>query len=222
MKNVAVIMAHPDDEVLGCGATISRLSREGLQVHILILATGLTSRGTSDEKSIRELQENANLAASCLGAKSIRFESFPDNKMDSVPLLKIIKKIENFLTNTKPDIIFTHHHGDVNIDHTITQRAVLSAARSLPGGKIRELYASEVLSSSEFGYTNNRIRPDCYFILEEKDIVAATDALSCYKTEIREWPHPRSIKAMKTLYNLRGSECGFFAAETFEILKIIK
>ena len=222
MKNVVAIMAHPDDEVLGCGATLSRFAREGCNTHILILATGLTSRGNVDIKQIRDLQDEAKSAARCLGAKSISFENFPDNKMDTIPLLEIIKKVENFIYSKSPDIIFTHHSGDLNIDHQITQRSVLTATRSLPGSKNREIYATEILSSTEFNNPENRIRPDCYFTVSKKDVNASLKALACYKSEIRISPHPRSIEIMKSHLNVRGSECGFEYAECFEVLKIVK
>lgn len=167
------------------------------------------------------MQGHAKLAAKHLGAASITFDNFPDNKMDTVSLLEVIKKIENFIVLKKPDIIFTHHSDDINIDHDVTQRAVLTAARSLPGSKISEIYASEILSSSEFGKPQFRLRPDCYFKVSNEDIDSAVKALECYKSEIRTWPHPRSINALKASFKLRGSECGYEAAEVFEVLRII-
>ena len=222
MKSAVAIMAHPDDEVLGCGATLSRLKREGYNTYVFILATGITSRGINNKKEIISLRNDAKLAAKSLGVSSIYFEDFPDNKMDTISLLEIVKKVEDFILRINPDIIFTHHDGDANVDHTITQKAVLIAARSLPKSKKKEIFASEILSSSEFGRSDKKIRADCYFQLENEDIKKALKALTFYKSEIRIFPHPRSIDAMQSYYKLRGAECGFHFAETFEVLKIVR
>ena len=131
----------------------------------MLLATGITSRENYKSKDINVIKKNARSASIYLGAKSIQFCSFPDNQMDSIPLLQVVKKIEAFIKSKDPDIIFTHHSDDVNIDHLITQKAVLVATRSLPKTKLREIYASEILSSSEYGKTNQRVRPDCYLTI---------------------------------------------------------
>lgn len=222
VKKVAVIMAHPDDEVLGCGGSISRLAREGAMVHILIMATGLTSRGRTNREALSTIKEEAKAAADVLGAISVDFCDFPDNAMDSRPLLDIIKSIEAYLVKIEPDLIITHHSGDINIDHDITQRAVLTAARCLPGTKPIEILSAEVLSSSEYGPAAKPLLRHLYMRLEEEDVSATITALSCYKGEIRNWPHPRSIEALTHQFRLRGAECGSPAAEVFEVLKVVR
>ncbi|MDC0649735.1 PIG-L family deacetylase [Candidatus Puniceispirillum sp.] len=222
MKKVAVIMAHPDDEVLGCGASIARLAGEGASVHILIMATGLTSRGEADAKALDALKDEAKVAANMLGAASVEFADFPDNAMDTRALLDVVKTVEIFISKTDPDMIFTHHSGDINIDHDITQRAVLTAARMLPDTKPIEILACEVLSSTEFGPADKRLKPNCYIRVSDDNLQAALDALGCYKGEIRHWPHPRSKEALMHQLRLRGAECGWGAAEVFEILRQVK
>ena len=222
MKKVAVIMAHPDDEVLGCGASIARLAGEGASVHILIMATGLTSRGEADAKALDALKDETKAAAYMLGAASVEFADFPDNAMDTRALLDVVKTVEIFIRKTDPDMIFTHHSGDINIDHDITQRAVLTAARMLPDTKPIEILACEVLSSTEFGPADKRLKPHCYIRVSDDNLRAALDALGCYKGEIRHWPHPRSKEALMHQLRLRGAECGWGAAEVFEILRIVK
>lgn len=222
MKKVAVIMAHPDDEVLGCGASIARLAGEGASVHILIMATGLTSRGEADAKALDALKAEAKAAANMLGAASVEFADFPDNAMDTRALLDIVKTVEIFISKTDPDMIFTHHSGDINIDHDITQRAVLTAARMLPDTKPIEILACEVLSSTEFGPADKRLKPHCYIRVSDDNLQVALDALGFYKGEIRHWPHPRSKEALMHQLRLRGAECGWGAAEVFEILRIVK
>ena len=222
IKKVAVIMAHPDDEVLGCGASIARLAGEGASVHILIMATGLTSRGEADAKALDALKDETKAAANMLGAASVEFADFPDNAMDTRALLDVVKTVEIFIRKTDPDMIFTHHSGDINIDHDITQRAVLTAARMLPDTKPIEILACEVLSSTEFGPADKRLKPHCYIRVGDDNLQAALDALGCYKGEIRHWPHPRSKEALMHQLRLRGAECGWGAAEVFEILRLVK
>jgi len=221
-NTVAAIMAHPDDEVLGCGGSLARLSRSGASVHIFILATGLTSRGPVDEAALLALKDQARAATVKLGAATIDFADFPDNAMDSVSLLEIVKQVESFVTKIKPDLIFTHHNGDINVDHDLTQRAVMTATRALPKSKPVEVLACEVLSSTEFGPANRRLQPHLYLRLTEEDVNAAIDALKCYDDEVRDWPHPRSAQALEHQLRLRGAECGADAAEVFEVLRIVK
>ena len=222
INTVAAIMAHPDDEVLGCGGSLSRLSRSGASVHIFILATGLTSRGPADKAALLALKDQAKAATARLGAATIDFADFPDNSMDSVSLLEIIKKVESFVTKIKPDLIFTHHSGDINIDHDLTQRAVMTATRALPKSKPIEVLACEVLSSTEFGPANKQLQPHLYLRLTEEDVNAAIDALTCYREETRDWPHPRSARALECQFRMRGSECGVDAAEVFEVLRVVR
>ena len=221
-SSVAVIVAHPDDEVLGCGGSLARLSRLGASVHIFVLATGLTSRGPADNAALLKLRDQTRAATAKLGAATVDFADFPDNAMDSVRLLDVVKQVEFFLAKTEPDLIFTHHSGDINIDHDITQRAVLTAVRALPDSKPVEVLACEILSSTEFGPANKRLQPHLYVRLSEEDVKAAIDALVCYEGEIRDWPHPRSSAALEHQLRLRGAECGVEAAEVFEVLRIIR
>ncbi|MDB2528270.1 PIG-L family deacetylase [Alphaproteobacteria bacterium] len=220
-NTVAAIMAHPDDEVLGCGGSPARLSRSGASVHIFILATGLTSRGLVDNTSLLALKYQARSAADRLGATTIDFADFLENAMDSVKLLDIVKHVGSFSTKTEPDLIFRHHNGDINIDHDLTQRAVMTATRALPGRKPFNVLACEVLSSTEFGPANKRQQPRLYLRLTEDDAKAAIDALVCYEGEIRDWPHPRSAKALEHQLRLRGAECGVEAADVFDVLKMV-
>lgn len=220
-KSIVIIVAHPDDEVLACGGTSSRLSKEGHTVNLLVLSTGMMSRGDFNETDLKQLQFEALEAAKFIGIKNIEFGMFPDNQMDTVPLLDVVKKVEEFVKKYQPDIIFTHHKGDINVDHSVTFKAVMTATRPLPETKEIQILASEVLSSSEFGSADQRIVPNVYFRLSREDIQNAVDALACYKTEIRLWPHPRSTKALEVNSLLRGSECGVEYAEAFEVMRFI-
>jgi LmbE family N-acetylglucosaminyl deacetylase len=223
VKTALVIAAHPDDEILGCGGTMARLADEGWEVAVLLLAEGATSRDQSRDRAARggeisELERAARAAASILGAKSVRLESLPDNRMDGVELLDIVKLVENEMRRVQPARVFTHHLCDVNVDHEIVHRAVLAACRSLPDSRVEELAFFEVPSSTEWrpAGSGTPFVPNLFV-----DISATLErkcrALEAYACEMRAFPHPRSIQAIRHLAGWRGATIGRAAAEAFVI-----
>jgi N-acetylglucosamine malate deacetylase 1 len=221
MKCVMVIAAHPDDEVLGCGGTIAKHVHGGDEVHVLILAEGVTSR---DEKRNREGRSNdivhlrnmADKANKILGTTSIQLMDFPDNRMDTVDLLDIVKVVENKINERKPEIIYTHHHGDLNNDHRITHQAVLTACRPEPNTTVKKIYCFEIPSSTEcqtpiaeFSFIPNT------FVNISGELEKKVTALKAYESEMKPWPHSRSIKAVEHLARWRGASACFEAAEAF-------
>lgn len=220
-----VVAAHPDDEVLGCGATIAGLSRSGEDVHVLILGEGATSR--ADERSaalageVNDLSAMAARAGQVLGAASVALAGLPDNRFDSVDLLDIVKRVEQQIEMVAPSTVFTHHGADRNVDHRLTHEAVLTATRPVPGSLVRDVYAFEVLSSSEWGFASNSFRPNVFV-----DATATLDdkhaALAIYAAEMREFPHPRSHRAVDALAAVRGSTAGLVAAEAFELVRSVR
>jgi LmbE family N-acetylglucosaminyl deacetylase len=222
--SIAVIVAHPDDEVLAFGGLMARHAERGDKVNLLILATGSAARGDRsavDARAIAHLREQTQAAAKVLRVSRVEFGEFPDNRMDTVALLDVIKHVEQFLAETKAAIAYTHHARDLNIDHAVTARAVLTACRSLPGAAIQRVYAGEVVSSSEYGLAEDRFQPTSYVDVS-KYIQHKCDALRCYSSEIRNWPHPRSVEAVTALARLRGSEAGLEAAEALHLLREIE
>ncbi|MEQ8667359.1 MAG: PIG-L family deacetylase [Rhodospirillales bacterium] len=219
-NNIAVVVAHPDDEVLAFGGTIARHAARGDTVRVLLLATGLTSRGEHDDAALETLRGQARRASELLGAEPPMFAEFPDNRMDSVALLDVVKTVEAFFEPAFPDVVFTHHGGDLNVDHGICARAVLTAARPLPGRPAARIYAGEVLSSSEYAAPADRFVPNTYV-----DIAAHLEqkkaALAAYEDEVRPFPHPRSPDAVEHLARLRGSESGLEAAEGLQLLRAV-
>ena len=215
-KKVMVIVAHPDDEVLGCGATIARHSDQGDEVTLLVMADGETSRDDSDLNT-EERSEGLYSAAKILGINEVYAEKFPDQQMDTIPFLEIVRSIENKICECNPSIIYTHHGGDLNLDHKITHQAVMTACRPQPDSLVDSIYTFEVLSSTEWASNaEKQFRP-----LRACDISDYLDkklaALECYKKEMREFPHPRSIEAVRCLAKIRGSQYGVDAAEVFSI-----
>ena len=227
MKNVLVIAAHPDDEVLGCGATMARHAKNGDSVHIVILAEGVTSRDEQRDRCVRdgelsELATAARKAKEILGAQTLDLHDFPDNRMDSVDLLDIVKVIETYISRYKPEIVYTHHTGDVNIDHRRIHEAVIAACRPVPSQTVKTLLFFEVPSSTEWQPPGSapQFAPN-WFVDVSATLDIKLEALDAYRSEMRPWPHPRSVEAVEHLARWRGATIGADAAEAFVIGKNI-
>ena len=217
-KKFLIVVAHPDDEVLGMGGTIFKHVNNGEEVNSLILGEGETSR--KEKGNVEKRKEQAKKAAKVLGIKNVFFEDLPDNKFDSVPLLEITQKIEAIINKVRPNIVYTHHAYDLNIDHRLTFKAVLTACRPQPNFYVKKISSFEVLSSTEWQLknSNNLFCPNEYVNITES-IDKKLEALKCYKDEIRELPHPRSLEGVKILSQYRGIEVGCPHAEAFKIIR---
>ena len=219
-RQVAAIFAHPDDEVLGAGAMLAAHAQAGDDVAILILATGLAARaGGATKDALGALRDQGRAAAAALGANRVSFCDFPDNAMDTVPLLSIVQNIEAFLNEFPAAVVYTHHGGDLNVDHRVTHQAVVTACRPLPGAPDRRILACEVNSSTEWAPPplapfEPTVFADVGATLEHK-----VAALSSYAGETREWPHPRSAEGVRALARWRGTQCGCGAAEAFMLVR---
>ena len=224
MKKLLVVVAHPDDEALGCGGTIARFTREGCRVSTLILGEGITSRDEKRnrkkrQKEIEELKKQAKEANEILETKRVFFFKFPDNRFDTVPMLDIVKVIEKVKKEVKPDIIFTHYEKDLNIDHQITYKAVITAIRPIKGEPVKEIYSFEIPSSTEWSSPLS-FSPDVFFDIS-KTIDIKLKAVKKYKSELREYPHPRSLEAVELMAKLWGMKVGLNYAEAFMLIRKI-
>ena len=218
-SSVLVVAAHPDDEVLGCGGTIAKLSREGARVHVAFLADGVLSRQGGKEAMHDELGARrvaAREASGILGASSVSFGEFPDNRMDEIGLLDVVLAVEALINEHQPDVVLTHHAGDVNVDHRKVHEAVVVACRPQQGRTVKLLLCFEVPSSTEWqlpgsgpGFTPN------WFVDITSTFGEKLSALGCYSGEMRPWPHPRSIQGVTHLVHWRGATVGVEAAEAF-------
>lgn len=219
---VAVIAAHPDDEVLGCGGTIARLAQEGRPIHILFLADGESSRFSKEEQSEETERKKADRdsgalwAGKILGAASVQGLDMPDNRLDELALLDVVRPIESFIARYQPQTIFTHHSGDVNVDHRIVHDAVITASRPQPGFPVSELLFFEVPSSTEWRPpgSSTMFNPNWYVDISQT-LELKIQALRAYESEIRDFPHPRSTEATMALAKWRGATVGIAAAEAF-------
>lgn len=225
--SVLVVAAHPDDEVLGCGGTIARLAEEGYPVYIAVLGEGITSRhsqrGDADLDMVAALESCSRRVAMLLGAKDVFVHRLPDNRFDTVPLLDVVKIVERLIEDLKPQVIYAHHGGDLNIDHAVAFRAVLTATRPLQGCSVKELYVYEVPSATEWAFAqwapsfHPNVFVDINPTLEKK-----VEAMQIYESEARTFPHPRSAEALRALAQLRGSTVGLEAAEAFELIRSVR
>ena len=218
-QRVLIIAAHPDDEVLGCGGTIAKLAKASAHMHVAFLADGVFSRDgdlNSQKTELASRRSAAQNACKILGVHSVSFGDFPDNKMDTSALLDIVKAVEELVLKHSPDTLFTHHCGDVNIDHRRIHEAVVAACRPQSGHPVKTLLTFEVPSSTEWQLPNSAppFLPN-YFVDISATLNQKLSALDSYSTELRAWPHPRSRKGVEHLAHWRGATMGVDAAEAF-------
>jgi LmbE family N-acetylglucosaminyl deacetylase len=223
---ILVVAAHPDDEVLGCGGTVALHAARGDEVHTLILGEGSTSRAAQrdpagDDPEVSHLQECARAAALALGVASVRFGGLPDNRMDRLDLLDVVKLVESTIDELQPAVLYTHHHGDLNVDHQIAHRAALTAARPLPGCPVASIYTFETASSTEWGRSADPFTPQRFVdVTETFDRKLA--ALACYESEMRPFPHARSLDAITALATWRGASVSVARAEAFMVVREVR
>jgi LmbE family N-acetylglucosaminyl deacetylase len=224
-KTILVLAAHPDDEVLGVGGTIARHALGGDSVHIAIAAEGATSRGAATnadkgQEEVRALQAASRTAAEILGARSVRFLGFPDNRGDSVDLLDFVKAVDAVVNALRPHTVYVHHCGDVNIDHRRLHEAAFTACRPQPGHCVKRLLSFETVSSTEWAPPGSLppFQPTM-FVDISAHWAKKLAALNAYQTELRPWPHARSIAAIEHLGRWRGATVGLEMAEAFALLR---
>lgn len=223
-RSILVVAAHPDDEILGVGGTMARHAAEGAQVRVLIVAEGATSRHASRNEGLAgeertALQAAAATAAAIVGSQPPLFLGLPDNRLDGLELLDIVKPIEAVVAEAAPELVYTHHVGDLNIDHRIVHRAVLTACRPQPGSPVRGIYCFETVSSTEWAgaatFSPTRF-VDITPFMDRK-----MEAVEAYGSEMRAFPHARSRDAVRALAQWRGATVGHPLCEAFEVLREI-
>ena len=223
---ILIIAAHPDDEVLGCGGTISSLSQKGTHIQILFLSDGVSSRfdlNHSDKnklyKEIEFRKKNSIKALKLLGVdkKDIYFNDLPCCQLDTIPILSLIKIVEKHICDFKPSVIFTHSMNDVNIDHGVTFKVVQAATRPVNKDFLKTILLFEVLSSTEWNFKKS-FRANCFYDISNT-INKKIAAMKLYKKEYKISPHPRSSNIIKALATYRGAQVGLNFAEAFDLFR---
>lgn len=220
-KKILVITAHPDDEVLGCGGTLLKHAKNNDKILLLFASDGESSR-TSDKKKIFYRKKQAIKVAKIINSQKPFFLNFPDNQLDKINILKIAKLFSKIVERFKPDIIYTHHYNDLNIDHRLTFEATMIACRPLSESSVAEIYCFEILSSTGWrGIGNLDFKPNVYVDIKDY-IKKKIDLMKIYEKEIRPSPHPRSIESITAKAISRGSEVSLSYAEAFELVRYIR
>ena len=221
-RSVLVIAAHPDDETLGCGGAIAKHVANGDIVNVIFLADGVGARSQVSSNAVEQRKCSADKACLILGVEKVSYLGFPDNRLDEVPLLDVVKALEAACANISPEVVYTHHGGDLNVDHRAAYQATLTVFRPMPNSTVKEILAYETVSSTEWaGFDSAVFRPN-FFI----DITAFWDkkyAASCaYEEEMRSVPHSRSFDHLEALAKHRGFSVGMHMAEAFVLQRALR
>ncbi len=220
-QRVLVVAAHADDEVLGCGATIAKHIANQDKVKVIFMTDGV---GARDNSSVQESQARAlalTNAMTALGVTDYQCFDFPDNQMDTVSLLSIVKEIEQVIAEFQPSIVYSHFGHDLNIDHRITHQAVMTACRPIKGHSVKKIFAFEVLSSTEWQSPSAPSFKPQYIVNISPFWPQKLQALQSYQQELRAFPHSRSLECIEALATLRGASHGFEKAEAFQVERIL-
>ena len=216
---ILIIAAHPDDEILGCGGTISKL-KDTNDINVLFMTDGVSARGKNKKEIIKRKKACINLFKYLNLPRPIFF-NFPDNEMDKISLLKITKKIEGKIKIYKPDTIFTHFSHCLNIDHRLTYEAVITACRPINKLSVKKILSFEIPSSTDWALFKGKNFQPNYYIDISRHLKKKIDLIKFYKQELRNYPHSRSIKSIISLANVRGVSCGVKHAEGFYLNRFI-
>lgn len=228
-KRILIVVAHPDDELLGLGGTMNKLITEfNVKTHVVILGEGITSR--SDTRDILQWKEelkihkqNIKNAQNAIGYHSVSVYDFPDNRFDSVALLDIVKVIEKEKKDFLPEIVFTHHGGDVNIDHQRTFEATITACRPMENESVKTIITFETPSGTEWRANSDprHFLPNLFISISKDNLDAKIKGMESYEFESRPFPHPRSPEALEIVAQRWGIAMGHKYAEAFHIVRSI-
>lgn len=228
-KRILLVVAHPDDELLGVGGAMNKFIKEnGCTVKVVILGEGITSR--SDKRDAEEWEnelilhkKNIISAQKAIGYQELSVYDLPDNRFDSIALLDIVKIVEKEKKEFQPEIVFTHHGGDVNIDHQRTFEAIITATRPMKEEGVKAIITFETPSGTEWRASTDprNFIPNLFVEISEENLNAKITGMESYEFEKRAYPHPRSPKALRILAQQRGMTVGKFFAEAFTIVRVV-
>jgi N-acetylglucosamine malate deacetylase 1 len=218
---VLVVAAHPDDEILGVGGTVRRHAEDGHDVRSFVACEGVSMRYEDDQH--RQVALQARAAAVILGVGEVVLGGLPDQRLDTVPLVEVVERIEEQVQTFRPDVVYTHCGQDLNRDHRVLLEAVQVATRPYPAPFVREVLLFETASSSEWGHPSLQ-RPFVpeVFVDISSTLEAKITAFCQYRREIRRAPHPRSPESLRARAVSWGSHVGVAAAEPFQVHRMLR
>jgi LmbE family N-acetylglucosaminyl deacetylase len=223
MKKVLVVAPHCDDEILGCGGIMAKLHSEGTPVFVIIVTNGhLGAPELFSEEGTKKVQTETKSAHSYLGVANTFFLNFPAPRLDTIPSYKLSIAIEKIIRENEITDLYIPHRGDIHKDHRITYEATLVAARPINGNPVNKVFAYETLSETEWAapYADEAFIPNVFEDVESF-IPNKTKAFSYFTTQIKEFPHPRSLESIENLAKYRGATVGFNSAEAFMLIRQI-
>lgn len=214
-ERVLCVCGHADDDAIGCGATLAKHAADGDELHVLVMADGVTARKGHTADEIFKRMEDGRRASQILGISDVTFIGLADNKMDAYPELEITRYVEQKVNSFRPTIVYTHWPHDLNVDHRVTSRAVSVACRPVPECSVKRLLFFEVVSSTEWQTDGNVFAPNWFVDVNIEQVSKKINALNCYSEEMREWPHARSFESIDALMRIRGTHVGVKFSEAF-------
>lgn len=218
-ERILIIAAHPDDDILGCGGTIKLFSKKKYNISSIFFTDGEKAKNNFNKKNITKRRDNSLTASKIIGVKDTYFFDYNDQMLDNYPLIELTKSLETLLKKIRPTIIFTHFHKDINKDHQIVNQVVSTATRPNCIKGLKKIFYFEVLSSTE--WNNKETFNPNYFVDISKTINQKINAFKKFPSEIRSWPHSRSLEGIRTLAKYRGMQAGKNYCEAFMVAKII-
>lgn len=227
MKKILIVCAHPDDDILGCGGYISKFNKGDIDFRVIFIAEGSSCRyklnTKSDQKIENEIEKRNAFgvnALKVLNVNNFHYYNLPCGRLDLTPIIEINKIIENEILIFEPDTIFTHSENDANNDHSIVFKSTIMATRPSGSFNVKSVFSFEILSSSEWKFTST-FEPNFFVELDIQDVNNKWKALSEYKTEIKNYPYPRSYEGILTLAQFRGMQSGCKFAEAYKLIRKI-
>lgn len=218
--NVLVIGAHPDDELLGVGGTVANHVDRGHSVTLAVVCEGVSMRYAPERHA--EVRAQTAQAAAVLGVTDVEIGQLPDQRLDTLPVSEVAAAVEAIVQRVGPSIVYTHFPGDLNRDHRIVAEATMIACRPY-ASVVRELLFFETPSSTEWGAIG--VPPafaPTLFVDVTETLERKIDAMACYTEEVRDYPHPRSLEALRVRARAWGSLVGCYAAEAFVTARILR
>ncbi|MBN38064.1 MAG: GlcNAc-PI de-N-acetylase [Opitutae bacterium] len=227
MKKILIVAAHPDDDVLGCGGLIAKYSRTK-EFRVVFIGEGSSCRFSREEQqtdkvlsTIRERNDYGKEALGILGVRNYSFHDLPCGRLDQFPILEINKIIEKEISDFEPDTVFTHSEKDTNNDHVVVSRSTMMATRPGAFSCVERVYAYEILSSSEWKFTE-AFEPNYFEELTREQVELKWKSLAAYRSEIKSFPYPRSEEGILTLAKYRGMQGNIFYAEAYKLIRQIQ